>query len=506
MIWPAPRTAPFPSPTPAASYSDNTNVGTATASYSFAGDANHDGSSDSKPFGITKASSTTVVSCPANEVYTGTAQEPCTVAVTGASLSLTPAASYSDNTNVGTATASYSFAGDANHDGSSDSKPFGITKASSTTVVSCPANEVYTGTAQEPCTVAVTGASLSLTPAASYSDNTNVGTATASYSFAGDANHDGSSDSKPFGITKASSTTVVSCPANEVYTGTAQEPCTVAVTGASLSLTPAASYSDNTNVGTATASYSFAGDANHDGSSDSKPFGITKASSTTVVSCPANEVYTGTAQEPCTVAVTGASLSLTPAASYSDNTNVGTATASYSFAGDANHDGSSDSKPFGITKASSTTVVSCPANEVYTGTAQEPCTVAVTGASLSLTPAASYSDNTNVGTATASYSFAGDANHEGSSDSKTFGITKASSTTVVTCPASAVYTGAAQTPCTAQANGAGMTSVDVSASLVYSNNTSAGAATVNASWAGDANHAGSNGSGGFTIDKASSAV
>src|SRR3989442_14525523 len=86
--------------------------------------------------------------------------------------------------------------------------------------------------------------------------------------------------------------------------------------------------------------------SNHDGSSDSKPFGITKASSTTVVSCPASEVYTGTAQEPCTVAVTGASLSLTPAASYSDNTNVGTATAGYRFAGVANHDAASDSKPF----------------------------------------------------------------------------------------------------------------------------------------------------------------
>src|SRR3989442_7398507 len=84
--------------------------------------------------------------------------------------------------------------------------------------------------------------------------------------------------------------------------------------------------------------------SNHDGSSDSKPFGITKASSTTVVSCPANEVYTGAAQEPCTVAVTGASLSLTPAASYSDNTNIATAPASYILARAAHLDRSSDSK------------------------------------------------------------------------------------------------------------------------------------------------------------------
>jgi len=49
-----------------------------------------------------------------------------------------------------------------------------------------------------------------------------------------------------------------------------------------------------------------------------------------------------------------------------------------------------------------------------------------------------------------------------------------------------------------------MSPVDVSASLVYANNTNAGAATANASWSGDANHTGNSGSGGFTINKASS--
>jgi hypothetical protein len=60
-------------------------------------------------------------------------------------------------------------------------------------------------------------------------------------------------------------------------------------------------------------------------------------------------------------------LNLTPAPSYSNNTNAGTATASYTYAGDANHTGSSDSKNFTIDLASSTTVVSCPANVTYNG-------------------------------------------------------------------------------------------------------------------------------------------
>ena len=115
---------------------------------------------------------------------------------------------------------------------------------------------------------------------------------------------------------------------------------------------------------------------------------------------------------------------------YSNNTNAGTATASYTFAGDGNHLGSSDSQTFTIGKAASTTTVSCPASVTYDGSAQTPCSAHVAGAGgLSADPDPVYSNNTNAGTASASYSYAGDANHEGSSDSQTFTIAKASSTT-----------------------------------------------------------------------------
>src|SRR5207237_299675 len=185
----------------------------------YAGDPNHECRTDSKDFAISKALSTTTVTCPASETYTGAALTPCSATVTGANLSLTPAANYVNNTNAGTATASYTYAGDPNHDGSSDSKNFEISKALSTTTVTCPASETYTGAALTPCSATVTGANLSLTPAANYVNNTNAGTATASYTYAGDPNHDGSSDSKNFEITKALSTTTVTCPASETYTG-----------------------------------------------------------------------------------------------------------------------------------------------------------------------------------------------------------------------------------------------------------------------------------------------
>src|SRR5204863_483445 len=61
----------------------------------------------------------------------------------------------------------------------------------------------------------------------------------------------------------------------------------------------------------------------------------------------------------------------------------------------------------------------------------------------------------------------------------------------------------AQTPCTATWHSTGLDAESGPASVgTYHNNTNAGAATVDASWAGDGNHTGSLGSGGFTIAKA----
>jgi hypothetical protein len=76
---------------------------------------------------------------------------------------------------------------------------------------------------------------------------------------------------------------------------------------------------------------------------------INKAPSTITVVCPASVYFTGSAQTPCTASVSGAGgLSQTLTVTYTNNTFVGTATASASYAGDANHDGSSASKNFGI--------------------------------------------------------------------------------------------------------------------------------------------------------------
>ena len=113
-----------------------------------------------------------------------------------------------------------------------------------------------------------------------------------------------------------------------------------------LSLAPTAGdYSNNTNAGTATAKATpMPATPNHTGSSqDSKNFTIDPASSTTTGQLPGERDVRGdgSAQTPCSVTVTGAGgLSLEHRLrTYSNNTNAGTATASYTYAGDA--------KPYG---------------------------------------------------------------------------------------------------------------------------------------------------------------
>jgi hypothetical protein len=74
-------------------------------------------------------------------------------------------------------------------------------------------------------------------------------------------------------------------------------------------------------------------------------------------------------------------------------------------------------------QSASVTTVTCPATVTYSGLAQTPCSATVTGAGgLNISLPVTYTNNTNVGTAQASASFAGDATHTASSNSKTFTI------------------------------------------------------------------------------------
>ena len=518
---------------------------------------------------------TTTVSCPASIVYTGSALTPCTATVTGeGGFSQTLSVTHAANTNVGTATAAAAFAGDATHKPSSGDATFQITKASSTTTVECPASVTYTGSALTPCTATVSGASLAQQLAPTYIDNTNAGTATASATYGGDGNHTGSTDATTFeilaaaascevtgytgeydgdahgatgsctglggadvsagldlgesftdvpggtahwsfdlanyasqsgsvtiGIDRAASSISLLC-SDTVYTGAAQETCSATVTGAGgLSEDVAVTYTANTEAGTATAEAIYGGDVNHKSSEASTTFEIAKAPTTTKITCTQPNAYTGTEITPCTARVTGAGgLDENFQPSYANNVGAGTASVSFQYAGDANHEPSQDASTFVIDKASSSIMLTCPASVVFTGAPHTPCTATVSGVGLAdFAIDVSYEDNTGAGSASASAAWAGDENHVGSNVSGGFQIAKAPSATVVSCPTAAIpFTGSAITPCTARVTGAGELDQAVTP-VVCANNTSVGIATASAVYPGDANHLGSSGSANFEI-------
>ena len=156
---------------------------------------------------------------------------------------------------------------------------------------------------------------------------------------------------------------------------------------------------------------------------------IKQASSTTTVTG-GTFVYDGAAH-PGSVSVAGAGgLSLTPAPTYSggcisapvnvSQTNPTACTASYSFAGDANHLPSSGSATITITPAPTTTIINPNSVTVTYDALPHGVSATVTGPGLNQSVPVTYTPGgstvpVNAGTYTANASYAGDANHAGSS-------------------------------------------------------------------------------------------
>ena len=445
------------------SYANNVRAGAATVTYTYAGDTNHNTSTATPAsFTIVPAAAYVTVTCPASVVYSGAAANPCYATVTGiGALNLLvglQTSDYTNNVNAGTAMASYTFAGDSDHGTASGSSTFTITKLPMTITASS-ANVTYNAS--------VPAITYSTSPAILGSDVASAPTcstyATSDTAFANALNgvqNAGSYATHCTGgvfsaniapsyadgslvIAKAASTSAISCtPTSVVYNGSAQTPCSVAITGAGgLNVSTAPTYTNNTNVGTATASYSYPGDVNHNASTAAAvTFIITKASAAITVTCPATAAYTATAQTPCSWTFTGPGLSTTDKVlTYTNNTNLGTATASYTYAGDANINGASGSAIFTIVKANPTVSLTCPPSVAYTAAAQTPCSVTVTAPGLSTSGTPTYTSNTNVGTATASYAYAGSANVNSGTGSTTFAITKATSTITASSPTAITY-------------------------------------------------------------------
>jgi hypothetical protein len=385
---------------------------------------------------------------PSSVTYDGLAKTPCTATVTGTGLSTSVPVTYTNNIHAGTATASFNYAGSGTYAPASGSTTFTITPNSTTTTVTCsPVSMVATGQPFTPCTATVTSTDgLNLTGTPTYVNNVAVGTATASYTYPGDADHTSSTGSANFSIVALVHYALTASSANITY-GDALPAITYSSSptinaGDWLTLPTCGVYTDGT-YSTAVTGTAAAGTYVTHCSGGSISTGVldlfdgtltvAQAASSTVITCPSSVTYTGSALTPCTAAVTGAGgLNTTATITYANNTNAGsTATADASYAGDANHNGSTATQAtFTIAKAASSTVITCPATIAYTSAALTPCTAAVTGdGGLNTTATITYANNTNAGTATADASFAGDANHNGSTATQvTFSIVKGSQT------------------------------------------------------------------------------
>src|SRR5204862_386367 len=166
--------------------------------------------------------------------------------------------------------------------------------------------------------------------------------------------------------------------------------------------------------------------------------------------------YNGAAQVPCSATVSGAgSLSETLTVTYTENTNAGTAHATATFAGDANHTGSTDTKDFAIAKAAVTATAGS-GSATFDGAAKSPAACAVTGAykgDVSCVNApASVGPAAGTTATVPTVSGTGLENFDVTKVDGSYTISKATSAVTLTCPTGVTYNGAAQVPCSATVN------------------------------------------------------
>jgi hypothetical protein len=366
----------------------------------------------------------------------------CTVtgAYTGGLSCVNNPASVGPNVGTTTVTPSVSGAGAANFDITPANGSYSITPAQATATAPN-GGGVYNGTAYPGSGTCSNG----LTPAISYTPGpgapVNFGTTSFTVTCGdGGINYVNGTATGSIAITKAPVTATAGS-GSAAYDGTTKSPAACAVTGAykgnlTCGNSPA-SVGPAAGTTTITPSVSGTGLGNFDVTLVSGSYTIGQASSTVTVTCTSPVTYTGSALAPCTAKATGAGLavggvSVTPV-TYTNNTNAGTADASATWNGDANHSSSTGTATFTIGKAPSTTVVTFVTGPYSYKASAYTATATVTGAGGLNSPVAVVSTGdcvnvTTTGGCTATATYAGDANHLGSSDTKSITIVKATAT------------------------------------------------------------------------------
>jgi hypothetical protein len=438
-----------------------TGAGTVVVKASQAGDDNYSAAADqTQSFDVAKAEQTITFNELSDKKYGDAPFAISASASTGlpVSLSVSGPASYDETSGMltingaGAVTVTASQAGNSNYLAATEVvQSFEVEKGEAAIVVNG-YNAPYDGAAHGASLVSVTGAKGETLSAALVdlgATYTDVPGGLANWSFAGDANHKPSTGSVAITISKASNTINFSALTTKTYGNSDFTLNATSSSGLPVSYTASgnATVSGNTvhitGAGSATITAHQAGNNNYEAATNiSQSFAINKANAIINVSGYTN-TYDGIAHGASGTAIGVFDEDLTNLLNLGDSyTDYPGGRAGWSFAGNENYNEANGEVQIQINKATSTTIITISgAPFTYNGAAIMPAAVSVTGAGgLSLTPTATYQNNTNAGTAMVSYTFAGDDNHLGSSDSKTFVIGKANATVTVT-PYNVTYDG-----------------------------------------------------------------
>ena len=424
-----------------------TGAGTCTVTAQQGGDGVYNPAPDvPRTFTIDPATPVITVTC-TNHVYTGSAIETCTAVENGPGIAANtsvPMTGYTNNVNVGTATGTVTLAATGNYGAATGSGTFKITPATASCSVSA-YNVTYDGNAhmadQNGCT-GIGGGELSGTFDLSGTDHTNVGDYKFdTYSFTSTDGNYTASGTVVDHITPATASCSVTV-YNVVFDNTAHTASGGACTGIggdTVDGTYDMSGTEHTNVGDYTSdTWSFTStDGNYIATATITDT-ITAATPAITVTC-LDSVYTGSAIETCTAVENGPGIAtdtdVTASIVYLNNVNFGTASGTVTLAATGNYGAATGTGTFQITPATPVVTVHC-TNQVYTGSAIETCTAVENGPGIAtdtdVTSSIVYTNNVNVGTATATVNLAATGNYAAATGSSTFEITPAAATCSVT--------------------------------------------------------------------------
>ena len=365
-----------------------TDAGSYTVYYRVKGDGNYSDIA-AQSLDVTIASKTvespTITFSETSYTYDGTAIEPTVTVKDGGTMipSTEYSVSYTNNTNVGTATVTITDVEGGNYT-VSGSATFAISSADgSLTPPTGKSNLVYNGAAQELITAGSTTTGTmeysldGTTYAETIPQGTNAGSYTVYYKVIGDANHNDIAV-QYFQVTIAAKTvdspSITLSETSYTYDGSAKEPAVTVKDGETTipATEYSVSYTNNTNVGTATVTITDVEGGNY-AVSGSTTFAISSADGS--LNPPVGKsdlVYNGTAQDLITAgsSTTGTMEYSLDGTTYAETipqgTNAGSYTVYYKVIGDANHNDIA-AQHFDVTIAKAALTVSAGNYEIFEG-------------------------------------------------------------------------------------------------------------------------------------------